>query len=542
MSEQTANQADASVAPQDRKDASLRITLKHRVVSWLLAHASLDHKTSRAAAYLAALVAVAVAFAVRVLIDPLVGDRAPYGPCLIAMIFVAWRYGLGPALLTLGGGAALARYFFEQPRWTWGVPTAPDQAPLIISVLLGVMVALVCESLRIAAQYQARLAQQARENARRKDEFLATLSHELRNPLAPIRMAMYQLDHIDSSDPRGAQLRQLVTSQVEYLVRLVDDLLDLSRITRGKVELQFERVSLKTIVEGAMDLVRPLVQEKEHDLQVDLPAEEVYLHADAVRLTQVLANLLHNAVKYTDNRGRIWLNARTKNRQVVIRVHDTGIGITPEMQERIFDLFQQGHPSIEQSRGGLGIGLTLARDLVEMHGGIVEVASPGLGMGSEFTVRLPVVASPVEPLPVTPPDLSPPTAHAPLRILVVDDAVTVATTMANVLRFWNYTVEVSYDAFSALEAASRFKPDVVLADLGLPRMNGYQFAEEVRRLPELQQVVLIAVSGYGQPTDRERSQAAGFARHLVKPIDPDELQQVLEGIAASAKLDAGTVR
>ena len=403
------------------------------------------------------------------------------------------------------------------------------------------MVALVCESLRIAAQYQARLAQQARENARRKDEFLATLSHELRNPLAPIRMAMYQLDHIDSSDPRGAQLRQLVTSQVEHLVRLVNDLLDVSRITRGKVELQFERVSLKPIVEGALDLARPLVQEKEHDLQVSLPAEEVYLHADPVRLTQVLTNLLHNAAKYTDSRGRIWLNAGSENGQIVIRVHDTGIGIAPEMQPRIFDLFQQGHPSIEHSRGGLGIGLTLARDLVEMHGGTLEVASSGLGMGSEFTVRLPAASGPVKRLPGT----AHPPRHPRARAVANprgrrrgdrgDDhgqraAILELHRRGQLRRLFGSGSGV---AFPTRRDSRGPRP---AADERLPVRPGGP------ALPALREVVLIAVSGYGQPTDRERSKAAGFARHLVKPINPDELQQVLEGIVTSAKPDAGTAR
>jgi signal transduction histidine kinase/CheY-like chemotaxis protein len=484
-----------------------------------------------------ALAAVVVPFFLRVLIDPLIGDRAPFGLCLLATIFVAWRYGLGPALVTLGGGVVLARYFFEHPRWSFAVPTAADQARLIVSVLLGALVALVCESLRVAARFHARLAQQAREDAARKDEFLATLSHELRNPLAPIRMALYQLDHIDSNDPRAAPLRKTIAGQVEHLVRLVNDLLDVSRITRGKIQMRFERVSLKTVVDAALDLVRPLVGEKEHDLQVTLPPQAVYLFADPVRLTQVLANLLNNAAKYTDNRGRIWLTAETGAGRVVIRVHDTGIGIAPQMQGRIFDLFQQGHPSIEKSRGGLGVGLTLARDLVEMHGGTLEVASPGLGRGSEFTVRLPVAAELTEPLPAAPPEDALPAVHAPLRILVVDDSVTVATTLADVLRFWNYTVEVSYDAFSALDTAARFRPDVVLADLGLPRMNGYQLAVELRRLPGLQHVSLIAVSGYGQPSDREQSKAAGFARHLVKPVDPAELQRVLGGLGPSPRPD-----
>jgi signal transduction histidine kinase/ActR/RegA family two-component response regulator len=476
------------------------------------------------------LLVVVVATLFRLLLDPAMPDRATYGPCLIATAFVAWRYGLGPALVTLGGGAVLACLLFEEPRFTLLGLSNAGQAAFIFTLLIGLTTALLCESLRVAARYHACLARQAREADARKDEFLATLSHELRNPLAPIRFALYQLEHIEANNPRATQLRQLIDSQMEYLVRLVNDLLDVSRITRGKVELQLERAKLSSIVDAALNLVRPMLEDKEHNLQVTLPPAEVYLKVDAMRLTQVLSNLLHNAAKYTENRGRIWLNVQTEDEQVVIRVRDTGIGISPEMQHRIFDLFQQAHSSIEKSQGGLGIGLTLARNLVEMHGGSLAVSSPGLGLGSEFTVRLPVVENLEESVPQPSSEIVP-QARTWLRILVVDDSVAVATTLADVLRLWKHTVEVANDAFSALEVASRFKPDVILADLGLPRMNGYQFAEEVRRLPGMEHVVLIAVSGYGQTKDQERSKAAGFVRHLVKPVGVNELELAIAQVA-----------
>ena len=534
MGRELAQPMDASVPVRDPIVGWLGTTLKYRVVSWLLARAALDGQKPWAKAYGAALAAIVVATLVRMLLDPLMETRAPYGPCLIATVFVAWRYGLGPAMVTLGGGVVLARFFFEHPRWCLGGLSGPEQVPLITTILLGMTTALLCESLRIAAHYHALMARQAREAGARKDEFLATLSHELRNPLAPIRMALYQLENMDHSDPRVNQLRRLIDGQMDYLVRLVNDLLDVSRITRGKVELQRSRVRLQPIVDAALNLARPLIDEKEHALCVDLPASDVYLDADSVRLTQVLANLLNNAAKYTEDRGRIWVTAKVEGEQVVIQVRDTGVGISPEMRGRIFDLFQQGHSSIEQSQGGLGIGLTLARGLVEMHGGSLDVASPGVGLGSVFTVRLPVETGPEVPSTTCDEFVAPRTPDGPLRILVVDDSTAVATTLADVLRLWDHTVEVCHDAFSALETVSRFRPDVILADLGLPRMNGYQFAEEVRRLPGMERVALIAVSGYGQPGDRQRSKAAGFTRHLVKPVSVDELKLTLADLSKPA--------
>jgi signal transduction histidine kinase/CheY-like chemotaxis protein len=521
-----------------------------RAVSWILAHVAIEDRGPRWAVYGTALAAAAAATLLRILLDPVMGNRAPYGPCMIIMVFIAWRHGLGPALTTLGVGLALARFLFEEPRWTFAAISGADNAPLVISLLLGVTTALLCESLRIAARFQASLAQQAREADARKDEFLATLSHELRNPLAPVRLALYQLEHIAPNDPRAAELHAMIDRQMDYMVRLVNDLLDVSRITRGKVELQLERVSLNEVVGAAVSLVRPLMEAKEHDLRVALPPVEVFLQADPVRLTQALANLLNNAAKYTQDRGRIWLNVALDGKQAFIRVRDTGIGIAPDMLQRIFDLFQQGHAAIEYSQGGLGVGLTLARNLVEMHGGRLEVASPGVGLGSEFSIRMPIVATGA-PVPAASPAAVPASSPAavpaaspaavpaavprgPLRILVVEDSVAIAQTMADVLRLWNHTVEICQDAFCALDAVPRFRPDVILTDLGLPRMNGYDLAREIHRMPGLQGLPMIAISGYGQPKDREQSKAAGFLRHLVKPIAATDLEKALAELTPAA--------
>jgi CheY-like chemotaxis protein len=297
--------------------------------------------------------------------------------------------------------------------------------------------------------------------------------------------------------------------------------------------LQLERVQLDTIINTALEMVRPQVQERKHHLEVALSTVPIILHADPVRLTQVLVNLLDNALKYTDPGGRIWLTADVDSSIATIRVRDSGIGIAPEMLPRIFDLFEQAHTGIEQSRGGLGVGLTIVRRLVYLHSGTIAVSSRGPGLGCEFTVRLPLAVD----IPEIETKLSSlsffsatDTNRIHLRILVVDDVAVTASSTASVLRLWQHEVETCSDGFSALARAQEFRPDVILTDLGLPRMNGYQFAEEVRRIAGLGAVTLIAVSGYGQAVDQKRSRDAGFWRHLVKPVSLQELYYVLQSV------------
>jgi CheY-like chemotaxis protein len=292
-------------------------------------------------------------------------------------------------------------------------------------------------------------------------------------------------------------------------------------------------VQLATIIDTAIKLAGPQVQEREQHLGVALPSVPILLHADPVRLSQTLANLLDNATKYTDPGGNIWLTATVDSSIVTIRVRDSGIGISPAMLPRIFNLFEQAHAGIEQSRGGLGIGLTIVRRLVELHGGTIDARSQGAGLGSEFTMRLPVAVDiSASEARLTPEPLfqASSTECKQLRILVVEDMAATAASTAWVLRLWGHKVETSADGFSALECARAFQPDVILTDLGLPRMNGYQFAAEVRNIAGLEKVTLIAISGYGQPSDQQRSLDAGFARHLVKPVRLQELFHVLEAI------------
>jgi signal transduction histidine kinase len=479
--------------------------------------------------YGSAVLALIVATAIRQLLDPLIGDRAPYGIYILAVIYVAWRAGLGPAVLTVAGGTLLGRYFFDPPRGSLWYVTESSEVALVMSLVVSIVTVMFCESLRIAARENRRMYELAREADARKDAFLATLAHELRNPLTPIRNAIYLLEREHPNDPRTIELQRMLAHHADHLTRLVSELLDISRITQRKIELRREHVELHTIVEAAVEVVRPLIAEKRQELQITLPEQTVTLSADGVRLTQVFTNLLHNAAKYTGNEGRIWLTAEVENEWLTFRVRDTGVGIPPEACERIFDLFEQAHQGIEQAQGGLGIGLTLVRELVQLHGGTVEARSPGPGLGSEFIVRLPVVAAAeFESLPdSTEMPVTDAARGDSQRILVVDDSPGVARSLELVLLEWNHQVKTCSDAFAALELARSFKPNFILADLGMPRMNGYQLAEEIRRLPGLREVTLIAVSGYGQQADKERSQAVGFARHLTKPVDLVELKQIL---------------
>jgi signal transduction histidine kinase/CheY-like chemotaxis protein len=514
-------------------------SLHHRLILWLAAHAGeLSVESSWLGRYATALGALGSATLARWLLDPYLENRAPYGMYLMAVVIVAWRAGLGPALVTVFGGILLGRFFFDPPRWTLWMVTESNEVAMLMSLTIGLVSAFVCESLRVTARDYRRLFELAKQADARKDEFLATLAHELRNPLMPIRNATFLLDRIELQEPRVVELHQMIGRHTEHLIRLVNDLLEISRITQRKVELRREQVDLQAIVDDAVEAVRPLLTEKRQNLSISLPQSKVFLHADSLRLTQVLTNLLHNAAKYTGKDGRIWLSAETNGEEVVLRVRDTGIGIPKEMCEQIFDLFAQVQHGIEHSYGGLGIGLTLVRALGDLHGGTVEARSPGLELGSEFIVRLPTM----QIAEVAPPSLSmteeEDAIHArdgSLRILIVEDSPAIAATLEMILLEWHHEVRVCSDGFAALETARAFKPDVVLADLGMPRMNGYQLAEELRQIPALRETALIAVSGYGQQTDRQRSQAAGFERHLVKPVNLVELKQILtEHLARTA--------
>ena len=375
---------------------------------------------------------------------------------------------------------------------------------------------------------------QLRDIDRRKDEFLATLAHELRNPLAPMRNALHILRMKGSDKAAIEQVRGMMERQLAQMIRLIDDLLDISRITRGKLALRKERVDLAAIVADAVDTARPHIEASGHELQVTLPTEPVYLDADPVRLAQVLSNLLNNAAKYTERGGKIWIVAEHREGHVELRVRDTGIGIPAESLSSIFEMFAQVDRSLEKSHGGLGIGLTLVKRLVEMHGGSVEVRSDGVGKGTEFVVRLPAARMPAQRGDTN--TDAPTPSGTRFRVLVADDNRDAAESMGMLLRIMGNEVRIVGDGAEALEEAAAFRPDLILLDIGMPRMNGYEAARRIREQHWGREMLLVAVSGWGQDEDKRRALEAGFDRHVTKPIEFANLQALLAGLRDTARL------
>ncbi|MGH8193105.1 MAG: hybrid sensor histidine kinase/response regulator [Woeseiaceae bacterium] len=366
------------------------------------------------------------------------------------------------------------------------------------------------------------------EADRRKDEFLATLAHELRNPLAPILNSV-QIMRLAGTDGEVAeQARETIERQVTHLVRLVDDLLDVSRISSNKFELRRERVALAVIIRSAVETSRPLIEASGQELTVSLPSRTVWLNADLTRMAQAVGNLLNNAAKYAPEGSRIRLSAERQGKEAVVRVRDTGIGIPHEMLAHIFEMFGQVDTTQERSRGGLGIGLTLVKNLVEMHGGTVAVHSDGVGRGSEFVLRLPVAKDTARPS--SEQRLGEPSLVDPRRILVVDDNLDSAESLALLLRHSGHETRTAHDGLEAMETAAAFRPNVMLLDIGMPKLNGYEVARRIRKQPWGKSIVLVALTGWGQEEDRARSREAGFDEHIVKPVEHSALTRLLAGL------------
>jgi len=480
------------------------------------------------------------------------------------------RRGVGAVLVSEeslareGAQAVLVRALQEQPRWS-DLPVLIMTRSGADSITLGdairtlgnvtllerpMRVAALVTSLRSALrgrerQYQLRdhilQLEQARDAeaqaARRKDEFLAMLAHELRNPLAPVRNALHILMNGSGDDPeRRAQLQAMMSRQIDHMVRLVDDLVEVSRLSRGTVHLQRERLDLRDILRNATELSQPLIDAAGQRLELDFPEQPLPVDADPVRIAQVFGNLLNNAAKYSGRGDRIVLSARREDGQAVVRVRDSGMGIEPEVLPRVFDLFTQGRRSMPQAQDGLGIGLALARNLLEMHGGRIAAYSDGPGTGAEFVARLPLAPSLARPESRSAPaPAAPATADAagrpgaPARVLVVDDNVDAANSLAMVLESIGLPHRVAHDGEAALREADAFAPQVVLLDIGMPGMDGYEVARRLRRQPATRDAILVAVTGWGQPQDRRRSREAGFDHHFAKPVDIGALTALLAG-------------
>jgi PAS domain S-box-containing protein len=394
---------------------------------------------------------------------------------------------------------------------------------------------LAAERLRLVhALRQSELA--LREGDRRKDEFLATLAHELRNPLGLIRNVVSLLQSSDATESEIRWGRDIIDRQVDYLTRLTDDLFDVSRITRNKLDLQKEELQLADIINGAVESSRALMNQREHEFTVQMPPEPVYLLGDRIRLTQVFMNLLNNAAKYTPSSGRISLTFEPDKGAVKITVKDNGIGIAAEDLNRVFDLFFQADRSFARSEGGLGLGLTLVNRLIAMHGGTVEVCSAGLNQGSEFTVRLPVISTPAAALLESSDEKNDGMAPSAgqRRVLVADDFPGSAHLLARLLRQEGNDVRIALDGLEAVETAAQFHPDIILLDLAMPKLSGYEVASKIRQQPWAKKVILVALTGWGQQQDRRRTKEAGFDVHLTKPVNYQAISKLLNDLTGDA--------
>ena len=387
----------------------------------------------------------------------------------------------------------------------------------------------LARTLNAQREIESELRQQRdwRDADRRKDEFLATLAHELRNPLAPIRQAALISKAPTATDAQKRWSHDVIDRQVQHMSLLLDDLLDISRVTRGTLALRMQSTELATVIESAVETARPTIDTKRHVLSVDIPAEPVHFTADPLRVAQVLSNLLTNAAKYTDPEGEIRITACCVGEDVVICVVDSGIGISAAALPRVFNMFSQVHSNTDRSEGGLGIGLSLAKGLIELHGGTIEASSAGLGCGSEFTVRLPRrAAAGKSQNPATPALAARPPRQR--RILIADDNRDSAETLAALLRMEGHEVTSVHDGPVALSVFSELKPDVALLDIGMPGLTGYEVARKMRQSGPKVPLTLIAITGWGQDIDKERAFAAGFDHHLTKPVDPQRLVELLK--------------
>jgi PAS domain S-box-containing protein len=405
-----------------------------------------------------------------------------------------------------------------------------DDAPCVVASWLDIT------DLRELERRLRESVERLAEADRRKDEFLATLAHELRNPLAPILSAAQVLQRDSAPEAPLQRARDIIERQARHMARLVDDLLDLARISRGQVTLRRARVSLRDAIDSAVEACAPQLDEAGHELHLEMPEEPVCVDGDFTRLAQVVGNLLGNAIKYTPPGGSITITLARDGAEGVICVSDSGIGIHPDMTERIFDMFAQSNSAIERSKGGLGIGLTLSRQLIEMHHGSLGARSAGLGAGSEFVVRLPLSAQAA----AAAPDLSGRqhgSAPRSLHILVTDDSVDAATSLGMLLELHGHAVRIAHDGAEAVAAVAESRPDVVLLDIGMPRMNGYEAARRIRAMPGGESIRLVALTGWGQAEDRRRTREAGFDAHVTKPVAFEELEQLLVAPAGMPPAD-----
>jgi len=495
--------------------------------------------------YCIALFSVFVATQTRISLEPWVGDHVPFGTYLIAVVLTAWLAGSGPAIFSLCCGIFAAAHFIIPPSNTILITDTHALLSLGIYALVGIITIWLFEvttrqhNLTRGQLRQIRkLSCALKTSDEQKDEFLALLAHELRNPLAPIRTGLGLLQRQDVSEAERSRVMQTICRQLEQLFRIVDDLLDVSRFTHGKIILECQPMDLRDVVDTAIEQAQSDFDERQHSINVLLPSRPVPVYGDRIRIVQIVTNLLTNASKYTPRQGRIEIVVDRQENNATLTVSDNGIGITREMQQHIFELFARADAAIRSDRGGLGLGLPIAKQFATMHSGTLRVESEGADRGSRFELTLPLIAEnqlsndPSEP-PLGSTLVAPEEINQPeqTRILVVDDNVDAADTLAALLRLDGYTVECVHDGYQALNRVHEFKPDALLLDIGLPGMDGYEVARRMRNEFAAQPLLIVAVTGWGGDEDVRKSHLAGIDHHLVKPIDPERLGELMRTAA-----------
>ncbi|HUQ11826.1 MAG TPA: hybrid sensor histidine kinase/response regulator [Steroidobacteraceae bacterium] len=494
--------------------------------------------------YVAAIGVVLVIFALRAALAPLLGLQAPLLPFLLGVMIAAYLGGRGPAILASALTPFLATIWFTS--WPHDAPPFQWMAHVAFFLLLAVLTAFIMHALQEAvlradenAIRAEASAQALRENDRRKDEFLAMLAHELRNPLTPVRNVAYILGRKPGDVANVRRASEMLDRQASHLTRLVDDLLDVARITHRRVDLKREILNLEHVVDLALETVQPTIESRRQLVTTTITASQVYVDGDVVRLCQVVSNLLTNASKYSAEGQRILVNVEGNETKAIISVRDHGQGIDAQIKPHLFELFMQGDRSLDRAQGGLGVGLTIVKHLVEMHGGTVEALSEGVGKGSEFRVSLPRATG----YPTPPASASSPQRRARRRrVLVVDDDVDNGESLRDVLRMGGHDVVVSRDGPAALAALDYFAADIVLLDVGLPRMDGFMVAHAIRARYGVKPCPrIIALTGYARAEDRQYAIRSGFDDHLTKPVEPERLLRVVadEGVTVAAPEGSG---
>jgi two-component system, sensor histidine kinase len=497
-------------------------------------------------AYSVAIITTALAVWARYLIDRHVDDECPFSLFYLSVLLTAWIAGSGPAFFAVVLGTASAAYFFIKPQSSMAIDSVAEVLQLCIYVLVNCVAALLFDRLhrqRQLAEQRSRdnelLSLSLREADERKDEFLALLAHELRNPLAPIRSGLEILERESRSPETVHRVQRVIERQSNHLVRLTNDLLDVSRFSRGKLELQVAELDLREAIDDAIEMTTGEFAERSHRFQRLVPDRPIWVEGDRVRLAQLTANLLGNAAKYTPQGGRVVLELEPSCTHVSLTVRDNGIGFPPEEARNILEPFRQMDTSRTREYGGLGLGLSIVKRLAELHGGKLVAESGGPGRGSCFTVTIPVIAEArANPRPALPearvrrPGTKP--GGAPRRLLVVEDGPDAADLLRELLESEGYLVDLARDGVSALQQVATEMPDVCIMDIGLPGMDGYELARRIRRMEHSSEMRLIAVTGWGSEADRQLSNEAGFDVHLVKPIVYSELLHQIETVLKAA--------